>query len=150
MIFYLEAFYVLTADVDDEVYLGAEVSGSLEVSDCFNDAVVDRETCLYEVLAVACNSRAFYGDIGVHSLVYLFDLVEGLTLIRAVVVIEYTSVVGYEHKFCSSRACVDTEICVALVCTYITVSEVEFLVSVDESIIFSLGAEKRLSGDDII
>ena len=48
-------------------------------------AVVNGETCLYEVLAVACYSGALNGDIGVHLAVnalYLIGyLVKGLTQI---------------------------------------------------------------------
>ena len=72
VILYLEALYVLSADVDDEVNIGAEVGCRLEVRDGLNDAEVNGESRFYEVLAVACDRRAPDVYLRVHLAVYLF------------------------------------------------------------------------------
>ena len=75
MVLDFEAFDVLTADVDDEVNVGAEIRRRLEVGNSLNDTVVNGETCLDEVLAVACYGRAFYGNIGVEVCINFLDLI---------------------------------------------------------------------------
>ena len=64
--------------------------------------------------------------------------------------VEYPSVIGYQHQLCSSRACVDTQVSVALICTYISITQVALLVAVDEFVILGLRIEKWLTCYDII
>ena len=84
-VFDLEALDVLTADVDDEVNVGAEVSCGLEMGHCLNDTVVDGEAGLDQVLAVAGNCRAPDVHLGaklcVDPLQLSCDLVQRLSLI---------------------------------------------------------------------
>ena len=49
----LEALHVLPADVDDEVHVGGEVAGGVEMGHRFDQAQVTGEGVLDEVLAVA-------------------------------------------------------------------------------------------------
>ena len=58
----LEALHVLPADVDDEVHVGGEVTGGVEMGHCFDQAQVTGEGVLDEVLAVAGDGGPAEGD----------------------------------------------------------------------------------------
>ena len=65
-------------------------------------------------------------------------------------VVEHTSVIGYEHKFRGGGACVDAKVCVTGVCAKISVFQVELLMPVNKALILCLRVEKRLSRYNII
>ena len=48
----LEAFDVLTADIDDEIDVGAEMAGRLEMGDGLDETIIDAQRGLDEVFAI--------------------------------------------------------------------------------------------------
>ena len=154
VVLYLKALYILSADVDDKINVGAEVSRSLVMRHSFNYTVINSQTCLDKILAVACNSRCLYPQLRVCKTVYLSqlsrDYIQWLSLIGAVVLIEQLSLRSDKHKLCCGRACVDAEISVALIGLYVLIFKVRLLVSFNESGIVSLRLKERIADNDIV
>ena len=63
---------------------------------------------------------------------------------------KYPAVSRDENKLGSGRTCVDTEIGIALVGMYVGVSKVEFLVAVDELIVFRLRIKERFARNNVV
>ena len=86
-----EAFDVLTADVENEVDLRVEVLCRREVRNRFDDAEVDSEGALDQLLTVACNGRAAKRDAITAEGLDLFQLraddLHGIALIGGVILI---------------------------------------------------------------
>ena len=78
-----EAFYILTADVDNKFDVGLEVFSRSEVGDGFNNAIVHIKSVLYDFFAVACNGRACYVNVGadfINSFKKAFDQLNRISL----------------------------------------------------------------------
>ena len=58
LIFDLDAFHILAADVKDTVYLGIKESSGIVVGNCFHLAVIQKESGLHKCLAIACGTGA--------------------------------------------------------------------------------------------
>ena len=84
---YLEAFDILTADVDDEVDFGEKVLCGEEVRHSLDESAVDRERVLDYLLAVAGDGRRDYVYIRVFVVKVAQELEHyrhGIAAVRAV------------------------------------------------------------------
>ena len=67
----LEAFYILTADIDDKLNVGHKILCRGKVSDCLNNAVVNAKGVLYDILAVAGNGGRGNCDVRINLVDFL-------------------------------------------------------------------------------
>ena len=115
----LEAFDVLSADVDDEIDVRAEMARRAEVRDRLDQTEVHAEGVLDERLAVA-GDRAGYDMYAVAAQLVelcqlLADDIRRVALVGLVVVEQDLVILADQHQLGRGRAAVDAEVGVALV-----------------------------------
>lgn len=72
---YLEAFYVLPADVDYEIHIGVEMACRREMGDSLDDSVIHAEGVFDKLLAVARDGAACKGYTPIAEGIYFQKLV---------------------------------------------------------------------------
>ena len=114
-----EAFDVLTADVDDEINIRAEMACRAEVRDRLDQTEIHAECVLNQCFAVAGDRRGNNMYAVAAEFVQLGELladnVRRIALVGLVVVEQNLVVLADEHQFRGRRAAVDAEVGIALV-----------------------------------
>ena len=115
----LEAFDILTADVENEVdVLVKELRGGI-VRHRLDQTIVDVEGFFDQLLAVARDRTAADGEVFAEQLIYLHQLFlddgNGIALVGAVVGVDDVTAIGHDDELCGGGAAVDADIRVALV-----------------------------------
>ena len=120
----------------------------------FNKTVINADTCLDKLFAVAGDSRGKYlypvADEGIDLLQLFCDNAEGLTLIRLIMAVKQFTVGGNENELGGGRACVYTEIGIPRIGVYIYLGKVIPCVALLEGFIFLFALKQPLSGDYIV
>ena len=148
VILYLDAFHILSADVQNTVYLRIEEGCGRIMGDGLHLALVQHQGGFDQRLAVACG--AGIGDAGRvrHLLIDLLDSPDGggqgASVVVAVEGIQKRAVFAHHGRFGSGRTGVDAQIAVALICRKIGGCYVVDALAFQERIIFLLAGEQGL------
>ena len=113
LVLYLDAFHILTADVQDAVYIRLEESGGVEMGHCFHLALVQHERCLDERFAVAGGAGVYDFHVLRELGIDVFDGGDGRSQRVAVIVVvervEQGAVLAHKSGFRGGRASVNAE-----------------------------------------
>ena len=144
---YFKAFYVLTAYIEYEIYLGAEVFCSGIVCNCLHNAHIHTESIFDKLFAVAgdgaarnCNSVFAQA---VNSAELFFYNIHGIAVVGGVVGVENFLSVRQQNKLCRCTSAVNTDICLAGIVLYVQPRYVGACMALLEHIIFAFGFKKR-------
>ena len=149
-----EALDVLTANVDDEINIRAEMARRAEVRDRLDQTEIHAEGILDERFAVAGDRRGHDMYAVAAQLVQLGELladnVRRIALVGLVVVEQNLVVLTDEHQLGGGGAAVDAEICVALVHGDVLRHDIVHGVTVLEFLIllFILEQRRQVVGND--
>ena len=148
-----EAFDILPADVDDEVHVGVEIQGGLEMGHRLHDAEVNLQGRFEHVLAVARHARPADDDATAAQPIDLFqpllDDLERLAVVGLIMRVEDLVVGRDEHELGRRRARVDAEVGVPFVLVDVLEFEVAPLVASDEIAVFLPRGKERLPHRDV-
>ena len=104
LIFDIKAFHILSANINNKIYLRIKIFSSLKMCHCFHKPRIKIKCSLYKLLAIACNRTSFNVYFITKMLVNIGKLRANdsnrIALIRVIVLI-YDCIITIKHnEFC--------------------------------------------------
>ncbi len=119
MIFDLDAFHILSADVEDAVYIWLEESSSVVVRDCLDFAVIQHQCSLDQGFTIARRAGVDDGSTGRQEPINLLNGTYRCGKRTAVIItvegIQERAVLADKSNLGGRRAGVDAEKCLTLI-----------------------------------
>ena len=149
----LHALHVLTADVDDEIHIRAEILRGLEVSHRLDLAEIDTQRGADDVLAVT--GHAAVRDIGLrrHLLIELLNDIDSalnrIALVTGIVGIDHLSFFVDKNRLRSRTSGIDTKVARALLLRKLIKVKCRTLMSLVEKLLFTFISKERSDSLDI-
>ena len=148
MVFYFYAFHILTADIQDTVYLRIKEGRCVVVGYCLHFPFIQKESSFYQCLPVSGGAgvRNFRltGQMAVDFLNGTDTGSQGIAVIVAVKGIEQGAVFPHQCSFCCCGAGVNAQIAVSAVTGNVTGYYIVMALPLIEFIIIFLSGEQRL------
>ena len=147
MILDLDTFHILTADIEDTVYLRIKESGCIIVRYGLNLALIQHQSGFDQCFTVTGGTRVSDpGSIRHLGIDFLYGTDRGCQRISVVVVIERIqqgTILADQSGFCCGGSCIDTEETVAFVGSQITGRYIVLALSLIKGIVIFLRSEQR-------
>ena len=144
----LKALDILSADVDDKIYLRTEERRCLEVRHSLHDAEVHAQPGTDEIFAVAGDGTAADGAVRTQPLIqgreFPLDAVQRLSLIGGVELVQQFVVFRQQHDLGGGRAGVNAQVRLSGIGAVVTPCHIVCGVALPEALVFLWIAEQRL------
>ena len=145
-----ETLDVLTADVDNEIYVGTKFQRRGKVRNSFDNAEIEFKSRFQKFFPVARYRRRHYLYSVAHERIKLFQFfghdVQRPPYVLSVMAEKNFAILAQQYHFRSGGTCVDAQICFSRVCCDILSFHVGSRVAADKLVVFFMRGKKRSGG----